>query len=61
MTQRYQTMIGFGGAFTDAAGINMNALSIATLNNFMNSYFAENGRTLALVLRHQSVQDCGIR
>jgi glucosylceramidase len=39
-------MIGFGGAFTDAAGINIKSLSDAAQQNFMQSYFGSNGQIL---------------
>lgn len=40
---RYQTVIGFGGAFTDAAGINIDSLSQPTRDALMQSYFGING------------------
>ncbi|KAM3728552.1 putative glucosylceramidase [Dirofilaria immitis] len=36
---RFQTIIGFGGAFTDAAGININSLSEPAQTNLLQSYF----------------------
>nr|CDJ96960.1 Glycoside hydrolase domain containing protein [Haemonchus contortus] len=39
----YQSIIGFGGAFTDAAGINLRSLSEETQKNLMESYFGKNG------------------
>ena len=45
-TQVRQTIFGFGGAFTDAAGINLQTLTAATQQNFINTYFgAEGGQT----------------
>lgn len=32
---QYQTILGFGGAFTDAAGLNIASLSNATQDNLM--------------------------
>jgi len=34
-TATYQTLVGFGGAFTDAAGINIDSLSTQTKENLM--------------------------
>lgn len=39
----YQIVIGFGGAVTDAASMNMMALSAQTRKNLIDSYFAKNG------------------
>lgn len=39
----YQNVLGFGGAFTDAAGINIARLSQAAQDNLMNSYFSSRG------------------
>lgn len=40
---RCQTMIGFGGAFTDAAGINILSLSKPAQENLLRSYYSKNG------------------
>uniref|UniRef100_A0A1I7VFG0 Glucosylceramidase n=1 Tax=Loa loa TaxID=7209 RepID=A0A1I7VFG0_LOALO len=40
---RFQTIIGFGGAFTDAAGINIASLSEPTRTNLLQSYFGNTG------------------
>lgn len=42
---RFQTIIGFGGAFTDAAGININSLSESTQANLLQSYFGNIGNS----------------
>ena len=34
-TKRYQTILGFGAAFTDAAGINIKNISIPTQENLI--------------------------
>ena len=39
----YQEVIGFGGAFTDAATINIKSLSEGAQQNLINSYFAASG------------------
>ncbi|EYC05978.1 hypothetical protein Y032_0079g1285 [Ancylostoma ceylanicum] len=41
--RKHQSIIGFGGSFTDAAGINMAALSPGTRRKLMESYFGKNG------------------
>jgi len=41
--KEYQTILGFGGAFTDAAGKNMNALSKKARTNLLKSYFDPTG------------------
>uniref|UniRef100_A0A914GYM7 Glucosylceramidase n=1 Tax=Globodera rostochiensis TaxID=31243 RepID=A0A914GYM7_GLORO len=38
-SQKRQTIFGFGGAFTDAAGINLNALSGRTRDALLKTYF----------------------
>ncbi|KAG8229339.1 hypothetical protein J437_LFUL007147 [Ladona fulva] len=40
---KYQRIIGFGGAFTDAAGINIESLSPAAQELLMQSYFSQLG------------------
>ncbi|XP_015601455.1 glucosylceramidase [Cephus cinctus] len=39
----YQSITGFGGAFSDSAGINIKNLSQAAQNNLMEAYFGVNG------------------
>jgi glucosylceramidase len=41
-----QTIIGFGGAFTDSAGINIAALDNVTQELLMQSYYGPNGSKL---------------
>ncbi|XP_051167958.1 lysosomal acid glucosylceramidase-like isoform X2 [Leptopilina boulardi] len=40
---QYQEIKGFGGAFTDSAGINIRNLSETTQENLFNTYFGEDG------------------
>ncbi|KAJ0389360.1 hypothetical protein P43SY_011679 [Pythium insidiosum] len=40
---RFQTMLGFGGAFTDAAAINVNRLSPALQTRVLEAYFGSTG------------------
>lgn len=43
LTKTHQTILGFGGAFTDATGINLNILSNATRDSLIQSYFGDEG------------------
>lgn len=45
----YQTVIGFGGAFTDAAGINIHSLSNETQEQLLKSYFSTDGEFFVTV------------
>uniref|UniRef100_A0A914IFM8 Glucosylceramidase n=1 Tax=Globodera rostochiensis TaxID=31243 RepID=A0A914IFM8_GLORO len=38
-TKKFQTVLGFGGAFTDAAGYNLNTLSSSTRATLLRAYF----------------------
>lgn len=40
----YQTILGFGGAVTDAAGINIYNLSAAARQNLLASYYSQDGK-----------------
>ena len=42
-TKKYQKIIGFGGAFTEASGLNIKTLPKELQNNIINDYFGENG------------------
>ncbi|KAB7498108.1 hypothetical protein Anas_03319, partial [Armadillidium nasatum] len=46
---RRQDVIGFGGAFTDSASINIKSLTAEAQNNLMNMYFAKEGSRYNLV------------
>lgn len=41
--EKYQTVLGFGGAFTDAAGINVLSLPQEAQDRLLRSYFSEDG------------------
>lgn len=41
--QKFQKIFGFGGAFTDASGINLNSLSEKTREALIRSYFSDTG------------------
>ncbi|KAI1700264.1 glycosyl hydrolase family 30 TIM-barrel domain-containing protein [Ditylenchus destructor] len=42
-SESFQTILGFGGAFTDSVGINLNRLSSAARQNLLQSYFGQSG------------------
>lgn len=42
-TDQHQTVLGYGGTFTDSAGYNIASLSEAAQENLLNSYFSESG------------------
>uniref|UniRef100_A0A8R1DR70 Glucosylceramidase n=1 Tax=Caenorhabditis japonica TaxID=281687 RepID=A0A8R1DR70_CAEJA len=42
-TERFQKIFGFGGAFTDSAGAQLEAVSEKLQNQILNAYFGENG------------------
>lgn len=42
-TKKYQKIIGFGGAFTDAAGLNIASLSKKLQSQLIEDYFGSNG------------------
>ncbi|XP_044021245.1 lysosomal acid glucosylceramidase-like [Aphidius gifuensis] len=48
-TKIYQTIKGFGGAFTDSAGININSLSSLTQEQLLQSYFSKTGSAYSIV------------
>ncbi|KAI1731056.1 glycosyl hydrolase family 30 TIM-barrel domain-containing protein [Ditylenchus destructor] len=43
VSQTFQTIIGFGGAFTDAVGINLNSLTSDTRKRLIEAYYGNNG------------------
>ncbi|XP_015123147.1 lysosomal acid glucosylceramidase [Diachasma alloeum] len=43
LKKKYQTIHGFGGAFTDSAGLNINSLSEETQQKLMQTYFGRDG------------------
>ncbi|CAK5080782.1 unnamed protein product [Meloidogyne enterolobii] len=40
-SQKFQKIFGFGGAFTDSVGINLNQLSVDTRQKLLEQYFSE--------------------
>ncbi|XP_043524004.1 lysosomal acid glucosylceramidase-like isoform X2 [Frieseomelitta varia] len=47
-SRRYQTIFGFGGAFTDSTGINIGNLSRAAQDQIIRTYFGRNGSRYSL-------------
>ena len=43
LNQKFQNIIGFGGAFTDSTGINIHSLPEDLGKNIINDYFSPNG------------------
>lgn len=43
LSKKYQTIIGWGGAFTDAFGINVRSLSEEMQDNLIEAYFGQDG------------------
>ncbi|KAF2362206.1 Glycosyl hydrolase family 30 TIM-barrel domain, partial [Trinorchestia longiramus] len=48
-TAQFQTILGFGSSYTDAAGLNLNSLSDAAKENAIRSYFAPEGNEYNMV------------
>lgn len=46
--KKHQTILGYGGAFSDSAGINIASLSAGAQKNLLNSYFSDNGSEYSL-------------
>lgn len=53
-TKIFQFILGFGGAFTDAAGINIKALPSKLQQHLLMSYFSEKGILLSLTFKNFS-------
>lgn len=45
---KYQTILGWGGAFTDSTGININSLKGNVRQHLLNSYFSQEGLEYSL-------------
>uniref|UniRef100_A0A8C6VRN3 Glucosylceramidase n=2 Tax=Naja naja TaxID=35670 RepID=A0A8C6VRN3_NAJNA len=59
--QRYQRIKGFGGSITDAASINILALSPNTQKNLLRSYFSEEGIEYNIVRMPMASCDFSVR
>lgn len=45
-SNRYQSIFGFGGAFTDSVGINLNKLSVSVRQKIIEQYYGEKGKNV---------------
>ena len=50
--QRYQTITGFGGSFTEASAYLLNKLSKANRDKILKAYFSEDGANYSLTRTH---------
>lgn len=50
--QLFQSIIGFGGAFTDAVGLNLNKLSNNTRLNLLKSYYSKEGKFVYFLINY---------
>jgi glucosylceramidase len=50
--QKYQTITGFGGSFTEASAYLLNKLSKANRNKILQAYFGKNGANYSLTRTH---------
>lgn len=57
----YQTMLGFGGAFTDSAGLSVVSLPSEAQEYFLRSYFAEEGNAYSIGRIPIAGADCSTR
>lgn len=60
-SERFQKIHGFGGAFTDATGINVKSLSKAARDNLLKAYFSENGVQYSLCRVPMGATDFSIK
>nr|CAD7196345.1 unnamed protein product [Timema douglasi] len=59
-SQIYQDIIGFGGAMTDAAAINIAGFSEKTSDNLMRSYFGEGGSQYTIIRNPMGASDFSV-
>lgn len=60
-SKKFQIIYGFGGAFTDATGINVKLLSRRSRENLLKSYFSENGVQYSLCRVPMGATDFSIK
>lgn len=58
LTETRQTIIGFGGAFTDAAGINIAALPADAQDHLINSYYSKDGKSVQTLVTKLYAKVC---
>ncbi|KAK4323931.1 hypothetical protein Pmani_005390 [Petrolisthes manimaculis] len=60
-TQTRQSIIGFGGAFTDSTALNVYSLSAPVVDQFVKTYFSEDGIKYNLCRIPMAGSDCSTR
>lgn len=60
-SETYQTILGFGGAFTDAGGININKLAKEAQDKLLETYFGDDGIGFTLMRVPIGVSDFSAR
>lgn len=60
-TKKFQKIYGFGGAFTDATGINLKSLSKETRIKLLEAYFSQNGVQYSLCRVPMGATDFSIK
>ncbi|HRA74251.1 MAG TPA: glycosyl hydrolase family 30, partial [Flavobacterium sp.] len=50
--EKFQTITGFGGSFTESSAYLLNKLSVANRNKILEAYFGENGAKYSLTRTH---------
>ena len=55
--ERYQTILGFGGSFTESSAYLLNALSIENRIRILNAYFSKEGANYSLTRTHMNSCD----
>ena len=59
--QKFQTITGFGGAFTESSAYLLNTLSKANRDKIINAYFGEEGARYSLTRTHMNSCDFSLR
>ena len=57
-TTRYQVLLGFGGAFTDAAALNIQTLSPAAQETLLSSYYSPSGDGIGYTIGRVPMASC---
>jgi len=61
ITQKFQKLLGFGGAFTDSAGINIKSLPESLGQNIIYDYFSQDGIEYSMARTPMAGSDYSIR
>lgn len=59
--EKFQTITGFGGAFTESSAYLVNKLSVANRKKIMEAYFSENGANYSLTRTHINSCDFSLK